>query len=312
MITVFLGENTAERDKAFKTFLANFVSHNGDMAVDFINVEDVIINNIIDSVTTVPFLSNKRLVVIKYLGANKELADKLDMIIDRTSGSTELVIIETTLDNRSIYAKTLKKRADTLNIYESLEGAGLVQWLVNEAKAMGASLSNTDATYLIERVGHNQQLLTSELTKLTLIDAKITRPIINEMTEQSPSSSVFSMLDSVVAGRVDVASKLYDEQRAQGVEPQAIMGMITWQLSILSAIVASHGDSADIIAKRHKLSPFVVRKNNNLAQQLSRAQILNMLDIAIETDENIKTGKLKPVNAVHSLILELANIVKDL
>ena len=196
--------------------------------------------------------------------------------------------------------------ADTFNKYESLDGANLIDWLIAEANSNGGNIKRPTAQYLIDRVGHNQQLLHSEIQKLLLIGKDITEPIINDMTEESPSSSVFNMLDSLMNGRVDIASKLYDEQRAQGMEPQAVMGMITWQLFALSAIVASDGDSPDVISKRYKLSPFVVRKNTTLAKKLNRGQMVDLLDSAIESDLNIKTGKSKPNDEVHSLLLVLA------
>lgn len=310
MLTVFIGENTVARDKALKAYINNFVGSNGDMALDKLNADDLKLTDLIDAVTTVPFLSDKRMVVLKYLSTNKELADKIDVVATRVADSTDLVLVETAVDNRGLYSKNLKKLADNYNSYSSLDGIELADWAVSEASSVGGNLTKNDAMYLADRLGHNQQIISSEIHKLVLVDKNITKQTIEEMTAASPHSSVFNMIDSLMQGRIDKASTLYDEQRAQGMEPQAIMGMITWQLLILANIVAAGNEPADVIAKKAKISPFVVRKNLNLASNLSRRKMVQILDLAIEADLKTKTGKVKPDAGVHTLLLEIASLIK--
>lgn len=307
MISVFIGENTIERDSALKKYIAKFVSNNGDMALDVLNSEDLRFNDVIDSVTTAPFLASKRMVIVRYLSGNKELADRFEDIAARIADSTELVLVETTLDNRSSYSKQIKKLADNYNLYKALDGQELIDWVAATTAQKGGNISNKDAAYLIDRVGQNQQLLDSEIEKLLLLDSTISKHNIDELTERSPQSSVFNMIDALMQGRIGDASKLYDEQRAQGVEPQIIMGMLTWQLSVLANIVAEPKDNPDIVAKRSKLSPFVVRKNYPLAKNINKSKMVQILDLAIDADKKIKTGKLKADNGVHSLLLQIGN-----
>jgi DNA polymerase-3 subunit delta len=309
MISVFIGDNTSERDKAFLSYIKQFIAVNGDLAVDRLNADELNTTKFIDAVTTLPFLSPKRLVIIKYLSSNKEVAEKFNQIAKRIADSTEVVILETSLDNRSIYAKTLKKIADSYNNFTSLEGDELVKWLINEVATKNGSLTKKDAIYLIDRLGHNQQIINSEIDKLLLYDQNISKQTIDLMTKNTPSSSVFNMLDALMQGSLDKASKIYDEQRQQGSEPQAIMGMINWQLNILANIIAGHGDSPDVIAKRAKISPYVVKKNFSVITKLNKTKIVQLLDLAIITDFKIKTGKLKPDQGVHSLLIQIASVI---
>lgn len=309
MISVFIGDNTSERDTAFTGYIKQFVAMNGDLAIDRLNSDELTVTKLIDAVTTVPFLSPKRMVIIKYLSSNKEVAEKFNQIAKRIADSTELVILETSLDNRSIYAKTLKKIADSYHSFTSLEGDELTHWLINEVNSKNGTISKKDAMYLIDRLGHHQQIINSQIDKLLLYDQNISQQSIDIMTKNSPNSSVFNMVDALMQNKLNKASKIYDEQRAQGIEPQAIMGMINWQLNVLAHIVASHGDSPDLIAKRAKISPFVVKKNINIARNINKSKIVQLLDLAISTDLNIKTGKLKPDQGVHTLLIQIASVM---
>ena len=161
------------------------------------------------------------------------------------------------------------------------------------------------AAFIIDRVGQDQQFLLNEIKKISLYNKKITKESIILMTQSVPRSSIFNLLDAITKGKPDAVSKLYDEQRSQGMEPRAIMGMLAWQLNILSNIVAAPKDAPGVIAKRSKLSPFVVKKNMDLAMKLSKAQLIDMLDSTIESDINIKSGKSKPDTEVHHLLLDL-------
>jgi DNA polymerase III delta subunit len=310
MITVYIGENFDARDKAVKSQIAKFTNTYGDMALDIIDVDTSELMNMIDSITTVPFLSNKRMVAIKYLSAKKELADKLQEIISRTPDSTDLIIIESRLDKRSAYSKLLKELADETKVYDNLDGHDLLDWIVEFARDNKAKISKTNIQYLIDRVGPNQQQLINELTKMALLDVEITKEVIDEMTVISPHSSVFAMLDNLMQGRVDLACKLYEEQRSLGVEPQAILGMIVWQLNIIAiAISADKSLTSDDIAKKFKINPFVMRKNINIANKIGKLKILEMLNKAINTDKNIKTYKNKPDNEVYALLLQISLIL---
>jgi DNA polymerase III delta subunit len=114
------------------------------------------------------------------------------------------------------------------------------------------------------------------------------------------------MLDAAFAGNVSKALKLYKEQRIQGMEPQAILGMITWQLSILCIVKTAGSMPVQEIADQAKISPFVIRKNQTNAKRVSEQRLVALLDKAINVDVQIKTTGVKPDDAVQSLIMAFA------
>ena len=85
--------------------------------------------------------------------------------------------------------------------FAPLDGSALARWAVDYVAGQDGKLSVANATYLMQRVGTNQQLLAHELDKLVVHGADITRDTIDLLTEAAPQSSIFELLDAAFAGR---------------------------------------------------------------------------------------------------------------
>src|SRR5690606_24141563 len=122
------------------------------------------------------------------------------------------------------------------------------------------------------------------INKLVLFDPHISRESIGLLTEPLPQSTMFQLLDAAFAGDNKRALELYDEQRAQKVEPQAILGMIAWQLHVLALVKTAEQQGITDIAKEAKLSPFVVQKSRGITRRLSLAKLKDLLNRAHKLD----------------------------
>jgi DNA polymerase-3 subunit delta len=302
MIVAFVGDNGQAREQAAKEFIAGFVSVHGATAVDRFNAESLEIGQLIDAISTTPFLSPRRMVTLRDLSVNKHLVEHLEEIVNNTADTTDLVIIEEHIDGRSKYLTELKKLAEVRE-FANLDGEALVSWVIAQANLLGGSINYETAEALIDRVGTNHQLLANELAKLVLYQPKISNMTIQLLTTYSPQSSIFAMLDAAFAGDTSKALKLYTEQRTQGMEPQAILGMITWQLHALALVKTAGTLPQQEIASKAKLSPFVVRKNQTNAKNISEQKLISLIRQAIKVDKQIKTTKVNPDDSVQSLIM---------
>lgn len=305
MILAFIGDNGFAREQAASEYILGFVNVHGAMAVDKFIGEDTDFAALNTSVSTVPFLSQRRLVVVRDFGANKLLADKLSDLLTAVADTTDLVIVESHVDGRSKYLTNLKKLTEVRQ-FTHLDGDALVAWIIEQTKKLNGSISRQAAQQLVDRVGSNQQLIANELDKLVLYQPEITQTTINELTSYAPQSSIFAMLDAAFAGNTAEAFRLYAEQRTQGMEPQAILGMITWQLHVLTVIKAAGNMPAQDLATQAKLSPFLVRKNTPNARRISDVKLLKILKQAIDTDKAMKSVAINADDAIQTLIFSFA------
>lgn len=294
------------RKAELKKLVADFVAQHTDMAVERYDGDEADPARMRESVSSLPFLTERKLVVLYEPGKQKVFAENIDAILKDIADSTDLVIVEPKLDKRLSYYKTLKKATDFREFGEQ-DANGLAGWAVEHVKEQGGTLSANDARFLIDRVGPNQQLLSAELGKLLTYDPNITKTAIELLTERTPQSTVFELLDAAFAGNAKRAIELYHEQRALKVEPQAIVAMLAWQLHVL-ALVKNAGDrSSDDIARQAKLNPYVVRKTQGLNRNLTANRIRQMIKDLLDLDVKSKTVTVDVDGALQLYIIELAN-----
>ncbi len=306
MIVTLTGENSFALQQELQQLVGAFVSEHGDLALERLDGEAVDADRISEALTSLPFLADKKMVVLRGLGTNKQLYEQAEQLFSDISETTDVIIVEPKLDKRIAYYKFLKKQTD-FHEFPELDQYGLANWLVDEAKARDGSISSSDARYLVERVGASQQLLSNELEKLLLHDPKITRQTIDLLTDAAPQSTIFQLLEAAFAGNRRQALKLYAEQRTQSVEPIQIIAMLGWQLHVLAVIKTAGDRSADTIAKEAKINPFVVRKSQAIARNLTLARLKKLVNDLLKIDTQAKSTNIDTDEALQHYLLTISS-----
>lgn len=305
MIVTLTGENTFSLLAALRQLTDAFVSEHGDLALERLDGEEADFQQIQGALVSIPFLASRKLVVLRAPGRNKQFLEVFEHIFADMPETTDVILVEPKLDKRLGYYKFLKKQTD-FREFPELDQHSLARWLSDTAKQRGGALSASDARYLVERVGANQQLLANELEKLLLYDPKISRQTIDLLTDPTPQSTIFQLLESAFAGNHKSALDLYAEQRALKVEPPQIVAMLTWQLYVLAIIKTAGDRSADDIAREAKLNPFVVRKSQVIARAISIAQLKKLIEDLLRIDVSSKRENIDSDEALQNYLISLS------
>jgi DNA polymerase III subunit delta len=308
MITTITGANDLQRRAALQERITAFAAEYGDVTIERYDGEDTDAARMRESVASLPFLSARKLVVLREPGKQKSFMEHIATILTEVADTTDVIVYEPKLDKRGTYYKTLKKETDFIE-YTELDPAALAAWAVQYVTERGGALQTTDARLLANQTGGNQQLLSSELDKLLAYDKHITRSTIELLTEPLPQSTVFELLDAAFAGKAVRAFELYREQRALRIEPQALLAMIVWQVHILAVVKAGmlHNIPADQLAKTAKLNPFVIRKSQGLVRQRSLVSIKTMVSDLLVLDMQLKRSAVDADEALQLFLLRLAD-----
>jgi DNA polymerase-3 subunit delta len=305
MIVTLTGANSFGLQVELHGLTKEFVDKQGDLALERIDGQESDLARIQEALSSLPFLASRKMVVLREAGTNKQFAEAVEQILGEVPETTDVILLEPKLDKRLSYYKFLKKSTD-FREFPELDQNGLANWLVDAAKKDGGSLNPSDARYLVERVGQNQQLLSNELEKLLLYDKKITRQTIERLTDQTPQSTIFQLLETAFAGNTKRTLDLYAEQRAMKVEPPQIIAMLAWQLNILAIIKMAAGRNADEIAKDAKLNPFVVRKSQGIAGSLAQTELKGLVSDLLKIDVASKRTNLDADEALQNYLIKLA------
>jgi DNA polymerase-3 subunit delta len=304
MITTLTGENAYALGAELRKLTAAFLAEHDEFGLERLDGEEAEFNRISEALTSLPFLADKKLIVLRRPSANKEFIDKTEELLRGVPETTDAVIVEPKLDKRLAYYKFLKKETD-FREFKELDQGGLARWLVQEAAEKGGKISPGDANYLVQRVGANQQLLANELEKLLLHDGQISRQSIDLLTDATPQSTIFELLEAAFAGNAKRTMQLYQEQRALKVELPQIIAMLAWQLHVLALIKAARERSADEIAGEAKLSPYVVKKSQGIARKLTVAELKALVSDLLDIDVRSKKVGLDADEALQNYLLKL-------
>lgn len=304
MIIVLTGPNDFTRVSELKKLTSSFIKEQGDFGLETIDAGTVEFGRLLESVSSLPFLANRRMIILQDPSTNKSIGENVDKLIEAVADTTDLIIVEPKFDKRLTLYKTLKKKTKVKDFTE-LDERGLASWLSDEAKTRGGALQQADALYLVQRVGNNQMGLHNELEKLLSYQPVITRAVIDLLTEQQPQSSVFDLIEAAFSGNPKRAIELYQDQRKQQVEPQAIMGMLCWQMHILAVVKANLKMGPAGIASAAKINPYVVNKTINLTRDKSLADIKSLVKKVLDLDIRLKSEAIDADDAVQHLLLTI-------
>lgn len=302
MIHTFIGNNIHERKQAVDKLIADFTRVHGELTIERFDGEESDSQAIFDALSNMSLFAENKLVIVRSFNANKELCEKLEHIIDSISDTTELILVDDKIDKRSATFKLVQKRTDFHEFTDQSVG-NIVGWAVGYATNQHAKLSRNDAQFLIDRVGVNQAIVAKEIDKLALYNSNISRSTIELLCEPSPQSTMFQLLDAAFEGNHKKALTIYEEQRAQKVEPHAILGMVAWQLHILALIKSAESAGIQDVAKEAKLSPFVVQKSRSIARRLSLTKLKDLLDRAHKLDIRLKSESVDSDDAMRYFLV---------
>lgn len=276
------------------------------MALERLDGEETEYARMHEAVASLPFLVPRKLIVLRSPGANKEFTEKFEQFTEDIAETNDVILVEPKLDKRTGYYKLLK-RDTRFQDFPVLDGNGLARYLVDFAQKQGGTLGAPEARLLIDRVGQNQLTAQHEVEKLISYNPVISRQSIELLTERTPQSSIFELLDAAFAGNAKRAMELYDEQRALRVEPQQIIAMMVWQLHVLAVTKAAGARSTDEIAKQSKISPFTVRKSQTLARRITLQRLKTLISALREFDVRLKSEGMNADEVTRYYLLSLAS-----
>lgn len=305
MIITLTGANSFGLQHELDGLAAAFLRQHDSMGLERLDGEEVEFDRLSEALTSLPFLAARKLVVVRNGSANKKFTEKIGELLAGLPETTDLLLVEPKLDKRGTYYKLLKKETDFREFAE-LDAGGLAHWLVDVVKDAGGSLNPADARFLIDRVGPNQQLLANEVNKILLKSPQISRNDIELLTEPTPQSTVFELLEAAFAGNAKRTMALYDEQRAQKVEPQQIIAMLAWQLHVVAVAKAAGKRPADQAAKEAKLNPYVFKKSGGIARKLGAGELKQLISDLLTIDRRLKRESIDADEAVQNYLLRIA------
>jgi DNA polymerase-3 subunit delta len=299
MLYILYGED----DFSLQQYLDELKKSVGDATVLAPNTSvlegaQVTVNQLRSVCEVVPFLAEKRLVIVTGLlerfdpkpksGKGKMSAsfgsapstslrtsqDKLlrqaqdkpfSEYLPKVPESTLLVLVDSLPDkdkkarDKNPLLSELASKAKVV-VFPSLKDAQLRSWIQKRVAERGGAISPAAIVLLARTVGGNLWVMSNEIDKLITFAAgrQIAEPDINQLVSEARETSIFGLVDAIVEFRADTAQGLLEKLLQKGTSPTHVLVMLARQVN------------------------FVVRAKDLKRQGKPTAEIRTLLNIAQE------------------------------
>jgi len=318
--------------------LAEMKTKMGDPAMADLNTTvldgtKVTLAELMHACDAVPFLADRRLVIVEGLLTRlesggkgkpdggkehstwkKEYLEELTAYLKRLPETTRLVFVEgkSIHPNHPVLKMTLadKERGYARELRLPTSGK-LRQWITDQVERKGGEIEAFAAEELAAFVGSDLRLLDQELDKLiSYVDRArpITKADVHLLVSYVQQANVFEMVDALGRRDGEQAIKLLHRLLEDGEHPLSLLGMIVRQFRIMMQVkdLAQRGIPPSKIGAQLGLHPFVAEKGLRQSQNFSMEQLETIYRKLLETDLAIKTGQMDQVLALDLLIAGLS------
>ncbi len=303
MILYLYGENSYAISRQLSLIKSQYIKKTGSEGdMQSIDALEQGIDGLIANLSAMPMFVSSRLIILTNLPKSKPSPAQIDAILQNTSESTNLVIIDPNPDKRTTLYKSLSKLKGATE-FRRPSRVELIKWALVEAHRAGATLDSQLAGYLIDLVGESQWSLHNEIAKLASYKSDISRASVDELATPSLENNAFILAEALVRKDLSRVIKLYKSLKLQGYADQMILGAIIYQFRVLMLVIINNPQ----LNQAYKISPYSTQKALPLVKGLDIDDISRAYQLIAEADIATKTGALPSEEAMNGLFYSLCS-----
>lgn len=293
---------------SYKKKLKEAIAGDDTMNYNYFEGKGLDMNELISLADTMPFFSDKRLILVEDSGFFKTAADALTDYLPNMPDTTCLVFVEEAVDKRGRLYKKVKELGHAAEMTRQDSGR-LSMWAGTVLAQNGRKITTSTMNLFLERVGDDMENIMMELEKLisyTMGSDVITAEDVEAVTTVQVTNKIFDMVNAIVTRRTRQAMELYEDLLTLKEPPMRILFLIARQFNQLLQVkeLTAQGADRGTIASRLKVPPFVAGKMIPQVKAFTKEQIISYVEGCVEAEEAVKTGRLSDRLAVELLITE--------
>ena len=260
-----------------------------------------------------PFLADRRVVVVRGLMATAERQQRRTRardtqpakapqgftdVLAQLPPTSDVVFLEAKLTPANPIFKAVTALGNEqvkAREFPAIKGAALTDWVTDRAAKKEANLDRRAAAMLADMVGPNLWAMDAEIEKLAIYrnGEVISTDDVLALVSSAKETSVFELVDALMARRVDVALSAMQHLLEDGATGQYLLSMVARQvrmIAIAQDLAARQAPRQEWAPRLGTSSDFVVRKTTEQARQFPPDAVRALYRLLLETDIAMKTG----------------------
>lgn len=299
-VYLLVGEDKLKRETMFKGIQARIAEY-GDLTLNMTTFQAAEIDPpdaVASACNTVPFLSEKRLVVVRDIGnAKKAVIDSLSDYLEQPMESTVLLLEGDKLDKRSRLYKTVSKSYDKGIIACDVEKYGKFDAFVQSlAKSKNVTITRDAAARLHELVGDSTVAVNSELNKIaTYLQTQgrtdITFEDVDTLVERTAEFKPWDLTDPLMRRDAGACMKVLQQMPSDSCVGLLVMcTRRVRELLVTKALIRRPGPMPPLNQVFGGKSDYAYRNHVQLSRGFDEDELVTALDKAAECELMMKTG----------------------
>lgn len=277
----------------------------GEIETTIFDLEEVPVQHVMEEADTIPFFSEKKLIIAKnasFLKATDNSKEKiahdlkaLELWLRHPADFSVTLFIAPyeKLDERKKITKQMKELAHVVHA-EAPKERDLAVWIQNEVSSRQKQINEQAIQKLIELVGLDMLHLQMEVDKLCHYigeEGTIQLEDVEELVAKTLEQDAFKLLNAYIAGDVSTAISIYHDLIRQKQEPIALVALLASQVRLMSNVyyLLSKGYHAQQIAKTLKVNPYRVKRIVEDCHGVKDTHLLKALYGLSEVDLQLKS-----------------------
>lgn len=300
-VYLFYGDDRYSLNQKLKFWQDEFVKKYGENALEIIDGAKLNPSDFSTNLQSLPFLSEKRLVLVKdfleFSEKKEDMQKKIASAIEDTPDFCLLIFQENEIPKKTnpIYKKIGK--IGTLQEFKALLPAEITRWISEKAKKENIKISFFTANYLTQQCGPELWTISNELDKLALFanGKEITKEMIEDICIPSLTSSIFKLTDEVAQKNAKASLRIFRILKDSGEELNGIFFMLVRHFRILTQVqeLVTKGENSTEITKKLKQHPFVIQKTSIQARNFDHKKLVEIYGEMLDIDRKVKSGIIK-------------------
>ncbi len=244
-----------------------------------------------------PFLSEKKMVVVKNVLSNKKISSEIADFLKEKKDKIDNVVCFLDLLNpekKKDFTGPLFKLLDKEKFkweFNLLPPREVVLWLKNYIAKNNLQIEPQAVFALSNASGNDLFQLSSELDKMTAYrNGRMIRvEDVQELVRVKDDENIFNLVDAFGQKNKSLALKLTAGQLVTGNHPLVLLGAISRQFKILLKIKSGAKSAAEI-----KIHPFVFQKALSQSQGFSLENLKQIQNDLLSLEQQLKSGNKNP------------------
>ena len=279
-------------------------------------LENAETDQIVAAAETLPFMADRRLVVVRNhpaLSGRAEADERLTEYLPSVPSTSVLLFycISKPDGRKKLY--TAIKKLGGIVTFSPLRDRELTAFVTSAFKDLGKECDERTADFLIFTCGSDTGLLLTEIAKVAAHSGDVPSihpDSVRAVATPSTECTVFQMVDAVVSGQSSRAFLLMRNQLLAGADRLYMLSMLLRQFRLLQHIKIMQYEKRSGAEIRSALGvpPFAADQYIRQAAGYTNGQVKTAVNICFDTEYAIKSGRLNQDGALEAVMLKLLNL----